>query len=168
MCGLNIEMAHPRDRLTLTVEVILNTPHDERTAQTLTALLQIRPRQPMGADDAVIKRLLRLMIIDHAAEREAHRGDATLGASPQIDTNQRFRLETPCSFFASFANDRGKQRLSLLDVTGRLVEYQALVDAFFDYEEATVRFSDCGDGDFGQTGGGHARNYNRLAASSDA
>jgi hypothetical protein len=86
----------------------------------------------VGADDPVIKGLLRLMVIDDATECEPHGRYAAIGATPQVHPNQGLRLETPCSFFAGLANDCSDQGLASFDVTGRLIEHQALIDAFFD------------------------------------
>jgi hypothetical protein len=44
-------------------------------------------------------------------------------------------------------------------VTRGLVKHQALVDALFDYEEASVGLSNGSNGDLGQVGSGHAPNY---------
>jgi hypothetical protein len=40
----------------------------------------------------------------------------------------------------------------VLDVSGRLIEDESLVDALLHYEEATVALGDGGNGDFGLAG----------------
>ena len=82
MRGVKIQVSDPTQRLTLTVQIVFDTSHDQRTAETLRALAKIGPRQPMGSDNAVIKRLFWLVVIHRPAERETHSGDTTLWAAP--------------------------------------------------------------------------------------
>src|SRR4051794_37356573 len=110
MCSVKIQAAHRRNWLILTAQIVLNASQDKRTSELLLALLQVRPRQPMGADDALIKGLPRPVVVHDATECKAHGRDTAFGAAPKIYIYQRLGLETPCSFFAGFANDRCEQR----------------------------------------------------------
>src|SRR3569833_87282 len=109
MRTLKIEMAHRCERLPLAVQIILYAAHDQRTSEAFLTLSQIRRGQPMGTHDPVIKGPLRLMVIERAAEGEPLGRNAAVGAAPQIHTNQGLWLETPCSFFTGFADDRSEQ-----------------------------------------------------------
>src|ERR1700736_2766011 len=105
MGGQQVEVSDGCDRLPLAVEVVLDAKHDERASKALLALLQIRTRQPMSADNSMIERLCGAMIIDRAAECEAHGGHAAVRAAPQIHADQGLRLKPPGRLFADFAND---------------------------------------------------------------
>jgi len=135
--------------LALAAEVILYAAQNQRATKKPLALLKIRAGQPMRTDNSVIERLCSLVIIDGAAESEAHSSDTTLGASPQIYANQRCGLKTPGSLLANLADDCLEQRLPVLDVSGGLIEDESLVDPLLHYEKATVAFGNGGNGDFG-------------------
>src|SRR5258708_31326392 len=116
----------------------------------------------MGADNSMIERLRGVMIIDRAAECESNGSHAAGRAAPQIHADQGLRLEPPGRLFADFANDRSQQCFTVLDVSGGLIEDQALIDALLDDEKAAIGFPDRGDFNFGLLSGrasGPARNY---------
>jgi hypothetical protein len=156
-------MGHRIQRLPLAAEVILYTTQDQRAAKKWLALLEVRAGQPMGTNDAVVERLCSLVVIYGAAKSEAHCGDTALGASPQVHANERGWYESPGSFLANLTDDGLQQRFPMLDVSGRLIEDEALVDPLLYYEEATVALGDSGDGDFGLTGR-HPTNYMARSA----
>src|SRR5579862_5162071 len=147
--GQQVEMGHRIQRLPLAAEVILYTTQDQRAAKQRLALLKVRAGQPMGTNDSVVERLFSLVVIYRAAKSEAHRGDAALGASPQVHANEGYGYESPGSFLANLADDGLQQRLPMLNVSGRLIEDESLIDPLLNYEKAAVALGDGGNGDFG-------------------
>jgi hypothetical protein len=145
-------MGHRIQRLPLAVEVILYAPEDQGAAKKPLALLEVRAGQPMGTNDSVVERLCSLVVIYAAVKSEAHRRDTTLRALPQVHADQRCGFKSPGSLLANLTDDCLQQRLSALDVPGRLIEDEALVDPLLNYEKATVALGDGGNGDFGLAG----------------
>src|SRR6185437_16933235 len=103
-----------------------------------------------------IERLAAPVIGDRSRESKVFRGAAGAGVAPEVDPDQPGRGEEPGSLLANLADDRLDQRLATLDVSRRLVDDEAAVDALLDDEKATVGLSDGGNRDLGV---GHGRNY---------
>jgi hypothetical protein len=164
-CGrrLQIKVRNRCQRLALAVQIVLDTAQDEGASQLLLALPELGFREPMSGDDSVVQRLRCLVIVDRTAECESHRGHATLGASPQVHAHERLRLETPGGFLSDLAHDGGQQRFTTLDVSGRLIEDEPLIDPLLHYEETAFALGDRGDSDF-RLRVGHTRNYSDPAA----
>ena len=66
-----------------------------------------------------------------------------------VDAQQPGRLEAMGGFFPCLANDAFQQGFAIFQVSGRLVEADAVAGLFFHQQEFSVALNDGGDGDVG-------------------
>src|SRR5262249_18474760 len=90
--------------------------------------------------DAAIEPLRRVMVGYRSGEGEAQDVAAGVGIAPEVDSEESLRVEAPGRLLARLAHHGGEQGLAALDVSGRLIEEQAAVDALLNEEETTVSF----------------------------
>ena len=83
------------------------------------------------------------------AERRAQEALGLIGLLPEVDADERLRMERPGRLFQRFAHDRIDELLALFHVARRLVEHHAIGDAFLDQQKLPVTFDDGGDGEIG-------------------
>src|SRR5258708_31108561 len=165
-CALEVERRDGPERQAPAGQVVPNTAQDERTAQPPLPLLELRGREPARADDPPIELLPGVVIGDRADEGETQRAAAVGGIAPQVDAEQCARLKAPGGLLAHLAHHGRVERLAPLDVTGGLVDDQAVVDALLDEEQAAGRLRDGRDGDVRTRG--HGEDYSRRGNATGA
>ena len=68
---------------------------------------------------------------------------------PEIDADERFRVEGPRRLFERLADHCIDELFALLDMAGGLVEHHAVGDPLLDEQELPIAFHDGGDGEIG-------------------
>src|SRR6185437_5133712 len=141
-CRAEVESRDRGERLAPAGHIVFDAAQYQRAAQLRLACLELAPRQPMRGNDAVIELLIAAVVGDCARERKALRGAAGARMAPEIDAHELIRREEPGGLLAHLTDDGLEQRLAGLDVSCRLVQDEAAVDALLDDEKAAVRFRD--------------------------
>jgi len=147
------------ERQALARQVVVHAAQHQGAAQLRRTRLELQWRQPVRAHDPVVELLSGVMVRDRTGEGEAQGAPTVGGVAPQVHAQQRLRLEAPRGLLAYLADHRRKQGLTALDVSGRLIENQPVVDALFHDQEAAGRLRDGRDGYVRRSG--HAGDYNR-------
>ena len=140
-------MLDPIQRQGFEIVVIGDRLKDQRAAQIVTRA-QLFGTEPMRGDNTVVQWLLRRVLAYLATEGEPQRGSAVL-VRPVIHAHESGRRKTPRGFLKGFANDRVKQRLAGLDMTGGLIDDALAVGEFFDHQKPVVDTHNRGRGEFG-------------------
>src|SRR6202030_4358329 len=140
-------------------QVVVHAAQNQGAAQPRLALLEVELRQPVRGHNAAIESLSGVVVRDCSGEGKAQ-GTAPVGrVTPQVHAQQRARFKAPRGLFAHLAYHGRKQGLTALDVSGRLIENQPVVDALFHDQDAAGRFRDGRDGYVRRWG--HAGDYSR-------
>src|SRR5688572_10566530 len=109
---------------------------------------ELRAREPMHGDDALVERRDVGGRLDRAAESDAQIRRVGLAAVPEIETDDVLGLEPMARFLERLANHRGEERFAALEMAGGLVQYEiAARGALLDDEELAAALDDCGDRD---------------------
>ena len=137
----------------------MHAAQNQGAAQPRLALLEVELRQPVRGHNAAIEFLSGVMVRDCTGEGEAQGAAPGGGVTPQVHAQQRGRFKAPRGLLAYLAYHGRKQGLTALDVSGRLIENQPVVDALFHDQEAAGRFRDGRDGYVRRSG--HAGDYSR-------
>src|SRR5215510_10571775 len=120
----------------------MHAAQDERTPQSRLPRLELLPGEPVGRDDAAVEPLRGVMVADTSGEGETQDLAAVRGVVPQVDPEQRLRLEPPRGLLARLAHHRREEGLAALDMPSRLIEQQTAVDAFLNHQKATAGLGD--------------------------
>src|SRR5579863_1213876 len=151
MDSLNVQLGpdrmrmHEVERETPAREVIVDALHDERRAVALARGAQLVGGQPQRADDVGIERAIRQRLAARSAEREAQIGGAiAVGPSEvrHVYADQCVRRERMRRFLQRFAYDGLNKRFTGLQMTGRLVDAQAVGGVLLDHEKTSVALDD--------------------------
>ena len=112
---------------------------------------------PYRTLDAGIQSSKLLMHAQLARKCEAQVTDVAERPRTQIDADQRRRAEDPRGFLQRLAGARGDQRLTMIEMAGRLIEAQAILGFLFYKQEASFEFDQRGDGNIGLPDAIHPR-----------
>src|SRR5688572_17505704 len=109
---------------------------------------ELRTREPMHGDDAVVERRHVGGRLDRAAESDAQVSRVGVAAVPEIEADDVLGLEPMARFLERLANHRGEERFAALEMAGGLVQYEiAARGPLLDDEELAAALDDCGDRD---------------------
>src|SRR5205085_10033316 len=134
------------ERIAPAGEVVGDARRDERRAMIGAPRLELGGTQPVQAHDLLVEAPLE-RIGDLAREAKAQERHVLLRVMPAVDADQRVWRERMRRLLQHLTPAGGDERLAGIEVSGRLVQHQATIDALLDKEESPVALDHRGDRD---------------------
>lgn len=131
----------------MAAQVLLDYFCHERTAHARRECFDFIVREPHGAFDAGIEFTLGVVCNRLSEKACAVIGGVVAWRRVETDADETLDVHGPTRFLERFAQRRFDQRFVLLEMAGRLIEYELFARVFLDEQKAAVIFNDGGDGD---------------------
>lgn len=118
----------------------------QRAAQLLLSSVNVVAAEPVSRDNAVVQRLVHVVIVNATAEAEAHEARCFGGSPPELHGDDGFRLEAPGSLFLDFAFDGVDQVFAVFQMSGWLIERKPACRCLFHQKKTLVSLDNRGNG----------------------
>src|SRR5574343_1050534 len=113
------------ERQTSPRQPVFDTLQDQRATMARLIRTQFFQGQPVLGNNTVIQRAASLDLIQTTGKRKTEISNVTGRHGPLINTDQRFRRDMTPRFFEGLTDAGSNQRLTFIQMPGRLIKAQA-------------------------------------------